>query len=88
MLARVAINLDLGLLPSEGSLEDQSLFQLRERVDGLATWDVVTKDLLKSRLFGADNLVNKMGLPNLVRLDLEHVLPHGHAMTQNQLVLI
>ena len=88
MCARVTINLDLSLLPTESRLENQGFLKLGQRVNGLATGNVVTKNLLQSRLFRADDLVNEVGFPDLVWFDLQDILPNRYALAQNQLVLI
>ena len=82
------IDLDLSLLTPERRLKDQCLLELRQRVDRLTARHIVTKSCLKSLLLGADNLMDEMGFPELVRFDLQHVLPNRDILAQNQFVLV
>ena len=88
LASRFLVDLDLGLLSLEGGLEDEGLLKLSERVDGLAADNVGTEGLLEGGLLGADDFVNPVRLPHLVRLDVQHVLIDTRVPPERELVLV
>lgn len=76
------------MLALERRLEEEGVFELVERVDRLSTDDVGAKGLLQCVLLRLDNVVDAMGFPQLIRLDVEDVLEDAGVLAQFQLVLI
>ena len=88
LASRVLVDLDHGLVPLEDCLEDQRIFELAQSVDGLAGDDICAKCLLKRGLLGANDVMDAVSLPHLVRCDVKHVLVHTGVLTQSKSVLV
>lgn len=83
LCARVTVNLDLCLLATELRLKDYRFLELYQRVDRLAAGHIMPQDFLKGSLLGANDLVDEMGLPDLIWLYLERVLPDWNALAED-----
>ena len=53
------------------------------QVGRLAAGHIMTEDFLKGSLLGANDLVDEMGLPDLIWLYLERVLPDWNALAED-----
>ena len=81
LAASILVDRDAGLVSFEDRIEPQRLLKLSQSVNCLATDHVGTKSLLQGSLLGLDDLVNAVRLPELIRLDVEHVLKDAGILT-------
>lgn len=86
--ASLNIDLDRGWSTTIGCLENESFLELRQRVDHLSTYAEDTDSLLEGCLLGSDDLMDLVGLPEFVRLDLESILVHASILSKGQPVLV
>ena len=64
------------------------LVQLCQRVNCLTADDVGSQGLLQGSLLRPDDLVDPRGFPELIRLDVQHVLVHASVLPKRQTILI
>ena len=80
--------MDAGFLTLERGLEDDVLFKTRESVDRLAADDVGSEGRLKRLALGLDDLVDTVGLPELIWLDVQAILIDARVLAKFQPVLV
>ena len=82
------INRDASRLSFEDCGKKKRLVQLCQRVNCFTTDDVRSQGLLQGSLLRSDDLVDSRSLPELVWLDVQHVLVHASVLPKRQTILI
>ena len=84
----IFINLDQALLPSVGGRPLIILIDLDQSVDGFARDYELAKSFLERNPLGLDDSVNLGCLPELVWLDVKHILVDDFCFTKSQAILV
>ena len=82
------VNRDASRLSFKDCGKKKRLVQLCQRVNCFTADNVGSQGLLQGSLLRSDDLVDSRSLPELVWLDVQHVLVHASVLPKRQTILI
>ena len=82
------VNGDASCLSFEDCSKKKRLVQFCQRVNCFTADDVGSQGLLQGSLLRPDDLVDSRSFPELIRLDVQHVLVHTCVLSKLQTILI